>query len=228
MGRGGIDMNDEIEKLLKTESKKIVRQPIAKVKIMWAGNGVDLAHAEKPASDNRASIYSQVVKGIGTQKRWAFCQTVENSVSSATLADGIYPMPDVTEEGSNAGGFLVGWWGDGQAIQKSGGFDIPQVLQIRFAPTNITEFRLFGYLCGDAEKQEWPLDFEVQAFKGVNYEPCLYSDGSLARVRERDNHDVKYSGKFQETLSDVTQLQFTIYNLLVESLGRICQDHSCV
>jgi len=206
-------MNDETEKLLKVESKKIVRQPIAKVKILWAGNGIDNVHAETPESNNRTSIYRQVVNGIGRQERWAFCQTTEapELESKVTLADGICAMPKVTEDGLNAGGFLVGWWGDGQSIANANRqFPIPQILKLRFPPMSIDKIRLIGYLSGDLEKQEWPVDFDVKAYTGDGLTLAEYNDGTPAVVQIRGNDKARYTGEFKEGLTGITHIEFII------------------
>ncbi|MDR2729092.1 MAG: hypothetical protein LBB56_08150, partial [Chitinispirillales bacterium] len=217
-------MTPETIDLLKRESKKISRMPVAKVNIAWAGSSVDLVRLgdvgtvdsfdRLTKSENRVSIADQVISGIGNQKRWAFCETVEGSESFVTLDDDICVMPD-NEEDANSRGLLVGWWGTVIAAPNPEFYNNPgyffgengslrQRLQLHFPPMTISRFRLHGYY-PDEEKKEWPVNFRVQAFTGYNSTP-----GPVVNVT--GNTDVNYTGEFPTPVTNVTQLEFTIYS----------------
>jgi len=205
----------EVMSLLKKESRKTVRKSVAKVRITWAGNAVDLteAHTLDTQPENRVSIKQQTIKAIGIQRRWAFCETDDPSVSTALLDNNICLMPDNNDKDVENRKFLVGWWGSNANIAGVGGrFAVPQVLQITFGAASISAFRLHGYLACDAEYSEWPVDFNVSACRreGDNYVVCQYSDGAPAIVVVRDNTEVNCSGSFREEIRDVEMLRFEI------------------
>jgi hypothetical protein len=192
---------------LREEARKTVRKPTAKLKITWAGGSVDYAEAEPLQSVNRASLTQQVIRGIGEQRKWAFCET-DNPSASFALLDDMRAMPDNEDEG-----YLVGWWGDNSNISDSSGyFTQPSVLQVKFAPTTVEGYKLQGYLIGN-EHQEYAVDFDVTAYykSGDNYFPCKYSDDTTATVQVRGNLPTSDpSGLFRESLRNVSMVEYSI------------------
>lgn len=220
-------MSPEVRTLLKEESRKVVRKPVAKVRITWAGSAVDLATAYALQPVNRASIEQQTVKALGIQRRWAFCETDDPSESIARLDENICVMPDRSQYEVEGYGFLVGWWGtndnlsetDDSPLEKDGHrFAEPQVLQITFGATSVSGFRLHGYLAEDPEYSEWPVDFKITALRSggydndgnKKYEVCKYLDGTPVVVEVSGNSIVNYTASFREEIRDVVMLQFEI------------------
>jgi|GEM_PF-6786631 len=201
-------MSQQTLEIISCESKKIVRRPYAKVRVTWAGAGVDNVRVHDLATKNRASLTDQVIGGIGRERRWAFCETTDGSESTAELDNCIHAMPDEFEDGAMDGaGYLVGWWG--QDIEP---FARPQYLKLRFPPSALTKVVVRGYLPNDLEKKEWPVDFDVQAFTGDNYEiPCTYNDGTPAIIEVRGNtNPCRDDIYFREPVLSANQLVLTI------------------
>jgi len=200
-------MNQEVlEDIIYRESKKIVRRPYATVRVTWAGIGVDNVRVHHSHTSNRASLRDQVIGGLGIEERWAFCETVDGSESTAELDNGICAMPDFDEQHPDYGdGYLVGWWGS--SPQPFTG----QNMSLRFPPSTITKVHLRGYLPNDSEKKEWPVGILISCYGGKNYnEPRTYSDGSAAYIAVFDNDSADIILEFKEPVTDVTSLRLDI------------------
>jgi len=206
----------ETEKLilLKTESRKTVRRPIAQVRITWGGNGIDLADARVDSDKENITtkpFLQQVVHGQGAQKKWLFCNDIEDTASgnlpnSLCLLDDDNinnqpcAMPDKDDEG-----YLVGWWNAGTELSNSeGNFTQPYKLSITFPPIPIRSFRLQGYQAQGNDHAEWPVDFIVRAY---NENDAIEPIGTAI---VNGNTDVEYEGYFDETQIHVKKLEFEI------------------
>jgi len=180
---------------LKSESKKTVRYPTAKVNITWAGRGADEAIATAN-TNNRGSAPRQTVYGIGIQKKWMFAATINGSESFCTLDGTFCAMPEISEDGLSASGYLIGWRG-ADISGSAGAFANAQTIVVSFPHMTV-----FGFILnGDTPMGEYPVDFTVTA----------KSDGvTIKTVYVTGNTSVAYLGNFGVNLQNVNALEFKI------------------
>jgi len=180
--------------MIKAISKRLSRDPIAKVRITWTDPLIDLSIEATPNDNNRVS-YPQLVANeiVDTPYKWFHLNN-----------------PDVTLDGTwhaapgnelRARRYHMGWWGETSA-NESGNFVVDPMIQVNFAPRLVIGFTV----AGDNAIGEYPVDFTATAYREV--------DGSYVMaglVSVTGNDQVIYSAEFGEPYNNISRIELEIH-----------------
>jgi hypothetical protein len=178
---------------LKAESKRIVRRPIAKVRITWTDPLIDISIQPDTTENNRVS-YPELAADLieVTPYKWFYTN------DTAVTLDGTWrPAPGTLLEARRT---QMGWWGTNTSI-AGGVFSSPPQLGISFTSRLVVGFRLVG----DTALNEYPVDFTVQVQRLVG---AVYITVETKTVT--GNNNVYYTGVFNQEHRSAARLLLTV------------------
>jgi hypothetical protein len=141
---------------LRAESKKIVRNPIAKVDVIWTDPLIDLSIVAEGSEENRINYPIQAADLVlDVPFKWM------HTNHDTAILDGTYNL--MPSSLLTARKTQVGWWGT-QVAEVDGTFlSSNPTLTLTFAPRLVVGFTV----AGDSAFSEYPVDFKVYAQKKV-------------------------------------------------------------
>lgn len=180
---------------LRTESKKTVRNPIAKVRITWTDPLIDRSIKTIASETNYVSQSQQVADLVNVvPEKW-----FHTNDTDVTLDGTWFPPPSSDEAAKTA---QMGWWGE-SSCDINGDWSIGSypTLTVDFAPRFVE-----GYLVtGDSALNEFPVDFTVELQKEI-----LGTYVTLETVDIVDNDLLTYTAKFSQSYNNANRVLVTI------------------
>ena len=163
-----------------------VRNPVARIKMVWSGPTVDTGITYSASGENNVSDTSHITNSINNPSANWFLLDGNSTLDGSTF--GLFPTPSQDE-------YEVGWYGD-TFSDGSGNFASAQTMQVNFATKAV-----FGvYLVGDSIKGEYPVAFTIQIRTGTTVHDT---------ITETTNTEMYYQGVTTVTSADNILLSIT-------------------